>query len=136
MLFDDPCIRVERRPRKPEHRGDGNRFEHFTSHGTAKSLAGDVAPQAPGLTISHDQAVAPQHPGHLKGVAPAAKPAGVNHARMTERSPGHRDGVALHAVVDDFVGIQLPQRVGPDLVAHDDPNHRFFGSHLIIRGLA
>ena len=103
-------------------------------------LAEQLAPQALGLTVKHDQDVAIQLAGDAEAQYLPVDLAGIHDARETERSPGRRDGPAAHDIVDDLVAVELQDRVGvPDAlvaegqhrlaVVHDAAVDRFLDGH-------
>ena len=79
---------------------------------TVDGFPEELAPEAIGLPVIHNQRVHDQSAGDPEGQLSTVYLSGIHYAREAERSPSHRYRLAPDNVVHDLVPAEVGHRVG------------------------
>ena len=116
---------------------DGTISSSVPSRGSGDGLGEELTPNRLGLPVIHDEGVEDKTSGYAEADCLLFKFSTVHYGRKTERSPGDRDRLASHDIVDDLVRAEISDVVGTVVIAYRDADHqigvavlmfRFFGS--------
>lgn len=97
--------------------------EFFSFHGAGYGCADQMAPEAVGLMIVHDQRVGMEFTRDAKGKLFSMNFTVIHDGRITERSPGDRDRHPTELVIDNLMAAQGGNRISASVAADLHADH-------------